>query len=190
MEKRKKYLILYFIIILVILALILFILPDEVFLKKYKDNVYIPASSSSEKKEYMEYEKQLENLRTGNYSIQYSILDSMGSKSYSYSCTGVKKGNTESGQCTGAEMFSYTESDKKDKFIIDSKYLNIEEVLDLLIDKEPKLTDYQGEREYFYNVLVENLDTDITVYTDYDDVTMVELNNAYMTYVFKFKRVA
>ncbi len=178
----------WYIIGIILILFVMFLLPDSFFSSKYK-NKTIDNSNSPTKEEFTSYEEQIKNLQNNKYSFEYIILDTMGTKPYSYKCTGIINSTLESGNCEGDYVFSYTEENKKEKFKIDVKYLNVSNIFDLLKDIEPKETTYSNEREFSYKALIEDLDTDIVVFTDLKNITRIEINSKYMNYTLKYNKV-
>lgn len=186
--KQNKVLVIYGIIIFIILIAIIFILPDSFFLKPYK-NVDLP-STTVEKKEFVDYEEQKENLLKNKYDYEYLLLDSMGSKTYTFDCSGTMNETIESGTCKSQEMFSYTESNKQEVFSkINLDYVTPSYIFNLIKDVEPKETKYSTLREYKYDVTIEDLQTDIIIYTNLNEISKIEISNAYMTYIIKYSNV-
>lgn len=187
MKIKNKLLITYAIIIFVLLILIIFIMPDSFFLGRYKE-VELPQNNTKvEHKEFIDYEIQKEELQKNNFEYEYLLLDSMGTKTYTYKCSGKISDNIESGTCESPEKFSYTESTKKDAFSkIDINYLNPRYLFELLKNIEPVKTEYQTLREYKYVTKIEDIETEIIVFTNLNEITKVEISNAYMTYIIKY----
>lgn len=186
MKKRKKFLILYFSIIIILLIIII-IIPDRFFTKKYDK---LDISNQTETKKFTDYEEQKKHLLNNNYNYEYLLLDSMGTETYNFSCTGQIKNEIESGSCTSPQEVSYTEKTKKEVFPeLTLKYLNVEKIFSLIEDSEPEEIKYTSTREYIYKVEIEDLDTDITITTDLDEITKICLSNAYMTYILKYSNV-
>ncbi len=188
---KKKYIIIYGLVLVILLLLIMFVIPDDFFLRPYKKNATLLTTETEnvEEKEFLPYEEQQKKLIDDNYNFEYILLDSMSSKTYSYKCNGTKKGNLESGTCDTPTSFSYTEENKKSKFLIDINYLDVQYILKWLKEEKYEITNYQGEKEYLYNVKIDDLETEVIVYTDYEDITRIEINNAYMNYIIKYERV-
>lgn len=187
--KRKILLIVYAIIILILLIAIMFIIPDSFFIKKY-EGIEIP-SNKTEKKEFIDYEIQKEHLINNQYEYEYVLLDSMSKESNTYKCSGKTNKTIESGSCTSPEVISYTEKDKKEVFSkIDINYLNPTYIFNKIKNITPKETKYVTLREYNYQTMIEDLDTEIIIYTDLDEITKIEISNAYMTYILKYSNVS
>lgn len=187
MKKRKKFTIIYLIIILVILILIMFVIPDSVFMRKYK-NIELPKTDTV-KKEFVDYETQKDNLKKNKYDYEYLLLDSTGSKKYK--CTGKIDETIESGTCESPTRFSYTESTKAESFSnIKINYLDPIYIFNLLEGTEAQITEYPTLREYQYTTSIDNLETEIIIYTDLNDITKIELSNVYMTYIVKYSNIS
>ena len=56
-------------------------------------------------------------------------------------------------------------------------------------DIEPKEFTYNKTRELTYNTKILDLETEIVFYTDLDNITQINISNAYMTYVFKYNPI-
>jgi len=88
------------------------------------------------------------------------------------------------------ENFSYNEKTKKEDFkYINQDYLSVNYIFHLLEGLEEKEVKYTTLREYHYQVRIEELDTEIVVYTNLDNINKIEISNAYMTYVFKYENI-
>lgn len=187
MKNRKKIVIIYLIIILIALVLIMFVIPDSVFMRKYK-NIEIPQTTTT-KKEFIDYETQKDNLKKNKYDYEYLLLDSTGSKEYK--CTGKIDETVESGTCESPTRFSYTESTKAESFTdIKINYLDPTYIFNLLEGVEAQITEYPTLREYQYTTSIDNLETEIIIYTDLNNITKIELSNVYMTYVIKYSNIS
>ncbi|HAB65966.1 MAG TPA: hypothetical protein DCE23_01230 [Firmicutes bacterium] len=187
----KKFLIVYGIIILIALVFIVVIIPDDVFLLRYNKSAKILDNINKEKeKDFASYDDQKKALLNNNYDYEYVLLDSMGTVSYTYDCEGTKKGDLETGTCTKPSSFSYTESSKDSSFKISTKYLDVREIFELIKEEEPEITTHQSSREYLYKTKIDDLDSDITIYTDKDNITRIDISNAYMTYILKYSNIS
>lgn len=188
-NSTKNFLVIYAIIIIIALVLITFVIPDDVFMWKYKDVELPDTGEVVEKREFVDYEIQKENLLNNNYDYDILLLDSMGSSTYEYKCEGSVRGDLETGTCSKPNSFSYTESTKDTEFKISTKYLNINEIFGLIEEIEPEVTKYQSSREYRYATSIKDLDTEVVVYTDYDNITKIEIRSAFMTYILKYSNI-
>lgn len=189
-KKNNNFLIIYFIIIIIALVLIMFILPDSFFMKKYED-LELPTTEKLPKKEFTSYEVQIEHLLKKKFDYEYELLDSMGSTSYTYECSGKINETIESGSCILPEKVSYTEKNKQEVFKnIDINNLDVEYIFNMIKDVEPVETKYQTLREYNYTTKIKDLETEIVVHTDLDEITKIYISNAYMTYILKYSNLS
>lgn len=190
-DNSKSFLLLYAIVIVVVFVLIMFIIPDDIFMLKYKNSEIPNEKEPTEKIEFTDYEVQKDRLLNKNYDYEYVLLDSMGLITRQYTCEGKIKNNMETGTCTMPEEFSYTESNKKDLFKINTKYIEFKGIMELVEGTTPEEVKYTSLREYHYNdLMIEDLKTEIVIYTDADNITKIELSNKYMTYILKYSNVA
>lgn len=203
MKESKNFLGIYAIVIIVLLVLIMFVLPDSFFSRKYEQNTqqFIEANKKAQeerealeaekKKEFVDYEEQKQHILTGNYDYELLLLDSMGTETYTYKCTGKKTGNTESGSCTSPEVFSYTEQNKVSQFkkYIDPKYIEPKEIFELIKDVEPSVESHNLYREFTYKTKIKDLETTVLIQTKKDDISKIMLENQYMGYIINFSNV-
>lgn len=192
MTKGKKALIIYIVVLFIALMLIMFIIPDSFFLDNFNPEILNQSNQQeeSEPKEFVDYETQKEHLMKNKFEYEYLLLDSMGSKSYQYNCSGKSTDTIESGTCTSPESFSYTETTKKEAFShINIDYLNPTYLFDMLKDTNPEETKYTTLREYKYTTTIEDLETEIIVHTNLNDITKIEISNMYMQYIIKYDKV-
>lgn len=203
MKDNNNFLQIYAVIIIALLAIILFVLPDNFFNKKYEKNTqqFIEANEKAKeeqqkqeaekKKEFVDYEEQKQNILTGNYEYKLLLLDSMGTKTYKYECNGIKTGATEVGSCTSPENFSYTEQNKIEKFkkYIDPKYTEAKNIFELIKDVEPSIESHNLYREFTYKTKIKDLETKILIQTKKDNISKIVLENTYMGYIINFNNV-
>lgn len=189
MKKTKKILGIYAIIVIIALICILFIIPDSFFENLYKTNE-IP-TTETEPKEFTDYEEQKSHLLMNQYNYEYLLLDSMGTKTYTFECSGQKKDTLESGSCTSPTNISYTEKTKAEVFSkIKEDYINPQTLFEIIEENQPEETKYTTTREYLYKVKIEDLDTEITITTDLEEITKICIRNSYMTYILKYSNVS
>lgn len=193
METRKKVLLIYGIVIFIILLGILFFIPDEFFLKFFQSNIEKieeKAKESEEPKEFVDYDIQIERLLKKKFDYEYVLLDTIDEKGYTFKCTGSMDGTKEEGSCTRPDSFSYTEKDKQEKFKTNPNYTSVDYWFNLLKDVTPKETKNQTYREYNYKVKIDNLDTEVVVFTSLENILKMEISNQKMTYIIKFKNIS
>lgn len=190
MSKNKKFLIVYFIVIAILLVCIMFLLPDSFFSRKYDanyekyfGNVENPQTERP-RKEFVDYEKQKDNLINGNYSYKYNLLQSK----YRYECSGEIRDRKETGECTLPESITYDQKSKKNAFSnINIDYITPSTIFDLLKNAEPTLNTYNNYREYKYNIKINNLDTEVIVHTTLSEINQISISNLSMTYLLKYE---
>ena len=203
MKESKNFLVIYAIVIIVLLVLIMFILPDSFFSRKYDQNTqqFLEANEklkeeqerleAEKKKEFVDYEIQKQNILNGNYDYKLLLLDSMGTETYTYQCEGKKTGNTESGSCTSPEVFSYTEQNKTQQFkkYIDPKYIEPTNIFELIKDVEPSVESHNLYREFTYKTKIKDLETKVLIQTTKDNISKIMIENTYMGYIINYSGV-
>ena len=203
MKESKNFLGIYAIVIIVLLVLIMFILPDSFFSRKYDQNTqqFLEANEklkeeqerieAEKKKEFVDYEIQKQNILNGNYDYKLLLLDSMGTETYTYQCEGKKTGNTESGSCTSPEVFSYTEQNKTQQFkkYIDPKYIEPKNIFELIKDVEPSVESHNLYREFTYKTKIKDLETKVLIQTTKDNISKIMIENTYMGYIINYSGV-
>ncbi len=203
MKESKSFLGIYAIIIIILLVLIMFVLPDSFFSRKYDQNAkeFLEANEKAKeeqerieaekKKEYVDYEIQKQNILNGNYNYKLLLLDSMGTETYTYQCEGKKTGNTESGSCTSPEVFSYTEQNKLEQFKknIDPKYIEAKNIFELIKDVEPSIESHNLYREFTYKTKIKDLETKVLIQTTKDNISKIMIENTYMGYIINYNGV-
>lgn len=188
--KNNKFLEIYAIIILVLLVII-FMIPDNFYLnlhtKLNKQDI-----KEIEETEYIftDIDIQKENLLTKDNDYEYLMLDSIGEETKTAECTGSIVNGEETGTCKSSENISYTKETKKETILnMNVKYVDLEYIFNSIKDIEPTIISYTKSRELLYKTQILDLDTDITIYTDLDNITQINISNAYMTYVFKYTNI-
>ena len=194
MKKTKKFLLIYALIIIVLLVCIMFIFPDSLFSRKYEANYkkYFgdKIQSSSEAPEFKDYEKQKKNLVNGNYNYKYMILDTMGTSSKHFECSGTIENKEETGKCTSPILIEYTKENKNEVFKeIGTTYLEPSTIFNLIKDLTPELEQHNTYREYTYKLKIKELDTTIIIQTTLEEISQISINNPYMTYLLKYESV-
>ena len=189
--KNNKFLKIYAIIIIIILILIMFLIPDSFFLelqtKLHKEEI---KEIKNDTLDFEKIETQKERILNNDLEYEYLMLDSIGTSSKTIECSGKIKESKETGICSSKEKISYTKETKKDAFLeMDIKYIDEKYIFDTIKDIEPNETTYNNSRELIYKTKILDLDTDITIYTDLDNITQISISNAYMTYVFKYSNI-
>lgn len=182
--KQNKFLIIYAIIIFIALITILFILPDETFLKN-RDK-YEELKNSVEKIKYDDISIQKERLLKNNYDYEYNVIHN----SIQYVCTGSKKDKTENGRCSAPYSISYDETDKfnEDK-LFNIKYVEPEYIFKKIENIEPKISMTNDGKSYAYKVKISEFETDIVIYTNEKTINKITITNGLMTYILKYNNI-
>ncbi len=189
MKKKNSFLTYYAGIILALLIIVMFIIPDSFFLKLNDifNKQEITLKESTTTINFKDLSIQKESLLTGDYEYEYLMLDSMGETPITYECLGKIENGKESGTCTSPKTFNYTNENKNILFSqINTDYIDLNYIFNLIKDIKPKELTYTKARELTYNVKILDLNTEITLYTDLDNINQINISNAYMTYVFKY----
>lgn len=203
MKESKNFLAIYGIVIIVLLVLILFILPDDFFSRKYEQNIDAFNAAreqdqqkreeieAEKKKEFVDYKEQQNQILNGEYDYEYLLIDYNGTETLTYECTGKKARTVDSGSCTSPSIFSYTEKDKLEKFkkYMDPTYIEPKNIFNLVNKLEYSLESHQLYREYTYNTKINKLDTKIVIQTKKDYITKITILNPYMQYIINYSNV-
>lgn len=186
--KEHKVLKWYAIIVFILLITIMFIIPDSFFLKlNTKLNKPNITEQETTDPTFLSIKEQQNNLLNNDYKYEYLMMDSMGTKTVTYECSGKKTEDEESGTCTSPENLTYTEKNKKEILSnINTDYIELEKIFALTKDIEPIELTYNKTRELIYNTKILDLETEIVFYTDLDNITQINISNAYMTYILKY----
>lgn len=177
-SKRSIFLLIYALIIIVLLIYILFIAPDSLFSKKQKDQV--------EQRTFTDYNIQKKNLMNKQYDYDYDILYG----NTVYNCSGTLNNNKESGTCTKPEQTSYDEKTKKEIYSdININNLDVAYIFKQIENIQPTENKYGSKRSYTYKLVLDKYSTEIIIYTNYDDITEIQLSNAYEVYDLKFTNI-
>ena len=189
--KNNKFLKIYAIIITIVLILIMFLIPDSFFLElQTKLHKQETKELKNDALDFEKLETQKERILNNDLEYEYLMLDSIGTSSKTVECSGKITESKETGICNSKEKISYTKETKKDAFLeMDIKYIDEKYIFDTIKDIEPTETTYNNSRELIYKTKILDLDTDITIYTDLDNITQISISNAYMTYVFKYSNI-
>ena len=109
--KKNKFLGIFALIIFILLILIMFILPDSLFLAI--ENTKTPMlptgiKTPSNTKQEKTIADKFTQLKTTEYNYEYSLMYSENNETYTYKCTGTINGTKEKGNCTSPEEITYT----------------------------------------------------------------------------------
>lgn len=193
--KNYKLLIIYGIVIVIALVLIIFVIPDSFFERKYMKN-YEEIMGGSETKEetpaeYVDLNTQKERLLKKNYTYSYQISAYVKKdETMTYNCKGTKLNGKEEGLCTKPDAISYNEKNIKEKLeYVNQKYLDPEYVFNLIKDLDVEPYESYGVRIYTYKIKMSGIDTQIELYTDRENIVQIVLGSAKETYVMKYSEI-
>lgn len=188
--KNNKFLKIYAIVIMVLL-IVIFMIPDDVYLNLHtKLNKQDIKEVEETEYTFTDIDVQKENLLTKDHDYEYLMLDSIGTETTTAECTGSVANGEDTGTCKSNQEISYTKETKKETILnMNVKYVDLEYIFKSIKDIEPTEISYTKSRELLYKTQILELDTDITIYTDLDNITQISISNAYMTYVFKYTNI-
>ncbi len=193
MIKNNKPLLIYGIIILVILVLILFVIPDDFFARKYQKNAeeIFGTEIKESEPEYVDFEEQKERLKKKNYTYSYQMLAYVKKDTQlMYSCKGAMLNGKEEGICTKPDAISYNEKNIKEKLeYVNLNYFEPEYIFNLVKDMEVEPVEYTGLRIYTYQTKISGVYTEIQIYTDRENIVQIDLSSAKETYVMKYSDI-
>ena len=185
---RKKFLTIYAAIIIGALIYIIFIAPSS-FFTHHKTNKVTEIELQDN---YQDIMTQLDHLINGTYDYDYNILDSIGDKSVMYICSGKKSDIDDVGACTKPKKITYNLKNKNDNLNgLNHNLLDIAYIKNLIDGKDPTIKKYEKTRYLtFKEIKIDDLDTDISIMTNYDEIEQIEITNGYETYVIKYSNIA
>ena len=178
-DKRKTFLLFYAIIVLIILIYIIFLAPDSLFINKNKD------SEKTNQVIFKDIEELKDNLKNNQYDYNYTI-DYNGKQ---YECSGTKDKEKEQGICTKPSKIEYNQSNISEKIEINTEYLEVDKIFELIDGTEAKENNYYNLKTYKYNIELNNRNTDITIYTDETNITKICITNGFLTYILNFSNI-
>lgn len=183
-NKRKIFFVFYAIFIACALIFIMFIADDSFFLNNKN---LIDSSSTIENKEtFKDYEEQIIDLKNNVYSYKYEI----NYNGVEFYCTGTKNKTIESGVCTKPNETSYTEKNYEEAFAdLNTKNLDIEYIFEIIGDTEAKELKFNDKRNFTYEVILDKLKTEITITTNYENITQICIANGFETYILTYSNI-
>lgn len=189
--KNNKLLGIIAVVIFILLILVMFILPDSVFLAiENAKNTTFPSSTSKTESNTLtlEYEDKISKLKENKFDYEYKLIYSTLTDTYTFECSGTRNNDKEDGKCTIPEEISYTEETKNEVFsTIDVNLLDVEYIFEIIKDIEPEETKISlTTTEYKYVTYLNKYETDIIITTNLTDITQIVINNVYMTYLINY----
>lgn len=172
---KNKLWIVYAIIILGALSYILFFMP-------IKKDENLEKSNISEEKVYGNLEDMFTMLLKENYEYTYNIL--IDTEKYLY--VGKKDGNKETGTFTSKNE---TQSYNKINGFINKNFITPSYIYNLVKDLEYTKDKYDNIRVFNYRTKINNLETEIAIYTDYASITKITITNIKEQYILNYKNI-
>lgn len=172
---KKKLWIIYGILILGVLAYILFFMP-------IKKDENLDKSNISEEQVYGSLEDMFTVFLKGNYEYTYNVL--INNEKFLY--VGKKDGDKEKGTFTSKdEVVSYNTINE----FINKNFINPTYIYNLIKDLEYNKDKYDNIRVFNYETKINDLKTEIAIYTDYTSITKINITNIKEQYSLSFKNV-
>lgn len=172
---KKKLWIIYGILILGVLAYILFLMP-------IKKDENLDKSNISEEQVYGSLEDMFTVFLKGNYEYTYNVL--INNEKFLY--VGKKDGDKEKGTFTSKdEVVSYNTINE----FINKNFINPTYIYNLIKDLEYNKDKYDNIRVFNYETKINDLKTEIAIYTDYTSITKINITNIKEQYSLSFKNV-
>lgn len=197
MKNRLIFLMIYGSLIIILLVIILFVIPDDAFLKKYENNYNkIMENTNVEleqaETEYLDFKEQQKHLENNHYSYSYQILTPVSQELNAiYNCSGTVSGSNEEGTCTKPRKIEFTEQNKsKELNKVNMNYLNPSYLFNIINELDVEPIDYTGFRIYTYNTKLNNLETKIKIATDRENIVQIEIDNVKENYVLKYSDIS
>lgn len=171
---KNKLWVVYIVIILIILGYILFFMPIK--------NENLEKSNIFEEQVYSSLEDMFTMLNKGNYEYTYNIL--INKDKYFYE--GKKDKDKEKGTLNyNGSIISYEEINENiNKNLISPIY-----IYNLVSDLNYREDKYDNTRVFNYITSIDNLETEIAIYTDYTSITKINITNKKEQYSLSYKNV-
>lgn len=189
--KEHKGLVIYSLIIIVLLFVILFVLDDD-FIKRHSSfksffkTEQVTTTEQDNQTKFLSYEEQIQKLEQNKYKYQYEI-DYNGTY---YECSGTKNKEEDNGTCTKPNVVTYNKDTFNDTFAkINTKFLDVNYIFTSLAEYEPQEEKYGEERVFVYKIKTSNGTNEISVYTNYENITKICIAKGYLTYILKYSDI-
>lgn len=184
MKKNKNIWISYAIIVLILLGIILFVLPDSLFVKK-EDNKGLNPNSTNKSGEFpfAEYSKMIDEIKNSNYDYEFLVMTE--DKEYKY------VGSMKDGNFTGTfydedKSYTYTELNE----YINSSLVDLNNLFSILEKEKIEVDNYKDKRVYTYKIDVSSLFTEVCVYTDLYVINKITVSNKNYQYVLNYSNIS
>jgi len=202
---------------ILILILILILLPDSFYQKHSKYGWFYESDMFNKGEDEKagwgisleeQFNKLLNNKYEYNYKLEYGYPNKDKVVVNKYTCSGKKDEDNDNGSCTivlcsgdkdkgqdglscsSEKELDYTNDNFKEVFNnVNSSYLDVNYIYDLIKDKDNTFNQYSETRMFEYHVVSNNTDTDIYVYTNEDDIYKIMIMNGYLTYEIEYNNI-
>lgn len=182
MGKRGYFLLGYGIVVLLLLIFIIFLAPSKWFQKKTD-------MPSFETHEYT-LEEQISHILNKQYEYEYNILYADRDANYTYKCRGKLEKEEETGTCSFPEKLTYDNTNVDEVFEdLNNEYLDLQKLFDRLENVSYTEKEYEGIKVYVYNLKINSLETDIELYSNYNDIIEIRIDNVNEHYQLKYSNI-
>ena len=180
--------------VILVLFLVLILLPDSFYKKHSKygwfyENNFIgePDNSSVLDGWDLSIDDLFDKLLKNKYSYNYNLQN----KNYTYICNGKKNGEDDNGSCSSPKKIDYNINNFKEVFKnINTNYLDISFIYDLVKDIDGEsIQENDSSRRYEYNIVNNNVKTDIYIFTNKSNIRKIMIMNDSLTYIIEYSNI-
>ena len=166
--KNNKSIIVILLVVFLSLFIILVVLPDSFFDKNKGKGINEITTKNSSEFPFRNLSDMWDILNDGNYSYEYEIM--IGANLYNYE---------------GTNSNNELEIDESiNKNFLDTSYVN-----NIIKDLEPKKFNYDDYRMFTYNLKIDDIETEVIIYTDLKSITKIVISNPYYQYNLKYSNI-
>ena len=166
--KNNKSIIVILLVVFLSLFIILVVLPDSFFDKNKGKGINEITTKNSSEFPFRNLSDMWDILNDGKYSYEYEIM--VGANLYNYE---------------GTNSNNELEIDESiNKNFLDTLYVN-----NIIKDIEPKKFNYDDYRMFTYNFKIDDIETEVIIYTDLKSITKIVISNPYYQYNLKYSNI-
>ena len=166
--KNNKNIIVILLVVFISLFIILVVLPDSFFDKNKGKGINEITTKNSSEFPFRNLSDMWDILNDGNYSYEYEIM--VGANLYNYE---------------GTNSNNELEIDESiNKNFLDTSYVN-----NIIKDIEPKKFNYDDYRMFTYHLKIDDIETEVIIYTDLKSITKIVISNPYYQYNLKYSNI-
>lgn len=166
--KNNKSIIVILLVVFLSLFIILVVLPDSFFDKNKGKGINEITTKNSSEFPFRNLSDMWDILNDGNYSYEYEIM-------------------------VGANLYNYEGTNSNNELEIDESinknFLNTSYVNNIIKDIEPKKFNYDDYRMFTYNLKIDDIETEVIIYTDLKSITKIVISNPYYQYNLKYSNI-